>query len=74
MYTDFNHNEWNETIKHEYATQAGKICGKVLYVNSFCIDKEDDDMRKVVLPFLSMEMLIRKSLLEKKMCSLLRFR
>ena len=44
VYTDYNYNEWNETIKYEYAGQAGKVGGKVLYVNSFCIDKESDEI------------------------------
>lgn len=46
VYTDFNCRKWNETIKHEYAAQAGKIGGKVLYVNPFCIDKEGDEIAK----------------------------
>lgn len=46
VYTDFNYNEWNESIKYEYSSQAGKICSKVLYVNSFCIDKESDEVAK----------------------------
>lgn len=46
VYTDYNYNEWNETIKYEYAGQAGKVGGKVLYVNSFCIDKETDEIAK----------------------------
>lgn len=46
VYTDFNYNEWNESIKYEYAVQAGRIGGKVLYVNSFCIDKETDEIAK----------------------------
>lgn len=46
VYTDFNYNEWNESIKYEYARQAGKVGGKVLYVNSFCIDKEADEIAK----------------------------
>lgn len=46
VYTDYNCKEWNETIKHEYAAQAGIIGGKVLYVNSFCVDKEGDDIAK----------------------------
>ena len=38
VYTDFNCNEWNESMKYEYAEQAGKVGGKVLYVNSYCKD------------------------------------
>lgn len=43
VYTDFNYNKWNETMKYEYAAQAGKIRGTVLYVNPFCIDKKEED-------------------------------
>lgn len=46
VYTDFNYNEWNTSIKYEYAEQAGKIGGKVLYVNSVCKDKEFDDIAR----------------------------
>ena len=40
VYTDFNSDEWNTSMKYEYAAQANKFCEKVLYVNSVCIDKE----------------------------------
>ena len=30
-------------MKYEYAEQAGKIGGTVLYVNSVCIDKNDEE-------------------------------
>ncbi|MGY3776843.1 carbon-nitrogen hydrolase family protein [Helcococcus sueciensis] len=40
VYTDFNFQEWNDTIKYEYAEQAKKCGNKVLYVNSHCLDKE----------------------------------
>ena len=46
VYTDFNYKKWNETIKYEYAAQAGKICEKVLYVNPLCIDKAEEDIAK----------------------------
>lgn len=46
VYTDFNYNEWNTSIKYEYAEQAGKIGGNVLYVNSVCKDKEGDDIAR----------------------------
>lgn len=46
VYTDFNYNEWNTSIKYEYAEQAGKIGGMVLYVNSVCKDKESDDIAR----------------------------
>ncbi|MBO2517164.1 MAG: carbon-nitrogen hydrolase family protein [Clostridiales bacterium] len=42
VYTDFNYREWNGRIRQEYAVQAGK-CGKtVLYVNSVCLDREEE--------------------------------
>lgn len=46
VYTDFNFNDWNTSIKYEYATQAGKFCETVLYVNSFCKDREEKDIAK----------------------------
>lgn len=46
VYTDFNYNEWNTTIKYEYADQAGKIGGKVLYVNSVCKDKNEENIAR----------------------------
>lgn len=46
VYTDYNYNEWNKIVKNEYALQAGKIRAKVLYVNSFCLDKQYDDIAK----------------------------
>lgn len=46
VYTDFNSEEWNKEIKHEYAEQAGGIGSKVLYVNSVCVDKEGEEIAK----------------------------
>lgn len=46
VYTDYNFNEWNTSVKYEYAAQAGKVCEKALYVNSFCRDKEGDEVAK----------------------------
>ena len=46
VYTDFNFDEWNAAMKHEYATQAGRISSKVLYVNSVCKDKAGDDIAR----------------------------
>lgn len=46
VYTDFNYNEWNTSMKYEYAEQAGKIGGKVLYVNSVCKDKDEDEIAR----------------------------
>uniref|UniRef100_UPI0040562106 carbon-nitrogen hydrolase family protein n=1 Tax=Agathobacter sp. TaxID=2021311 RepID=UPI0040562106 len=46
VYTDFNYNEWNKSMKYEYAEQAGKVGGKVLYINSFCKDKDEDEIAR----------------------------
>ena len=46
VYTDFNYNEWNTSMKYEYADQAGKICDKVLYVNSVCKDKDEEEIAR----------------------------
>lgn len=46
VYTDFNDDEWNTSMKYEYAVQAGKIGGKVLYVNSVCKDREAAEIAK----------------------------
>ena len=46
VYTDYNPKEWNSSIKFEYAKQAGKCCGQVLYVNSLCRDKNTEDTAK----------------------------
>lgn len=46
VYTDFNSNEWNNTIKYEYAAQANRFCKTVLYVNSYCKDKLGSDFAK----------------------------
>lgn len=46
VYTDFNFNEWNASIKYEYALQAEKFCETVLYVNSVCLDKPGNNFAK----------------------------
>lgn len=46
VYTDFNYNEWNTSMKYEYAEQACIIGGKVLYVNSVCKDKDDEEIAR----------------------------
>ncbi len=46
VYTDYNQNEWNNKIKYEYAIQANLICEMVLYVNSYCKDKNTDEIAK----------------------------
>ena len=43
VYTDFNYDEWNTKVKYEYLEQANKINAKVLYVNSYCKNKNDID-------------------------------
>lgn len=42
VYTDYNYNEWNTSIKYEYAKKAEMLGKPVLYVNSLCIDKADE--------------------------------
>lgn len=42
VYTDYNYENWNNEVKYEYKEQAKKIGRKVLYVNSYCIDKQDE--------------------------------
>lgn len=44
VYTDYKYNEWNSTIKHEYAQQAEKLGKPVFYVNSLCIDKANEEV------------------------------
>lgn len=46
VYTDFNFNEWNKSIKYEYANQAKKVCNTTLYVNSYCIDMDGEEIAK----------------------------
>ena len=46
VYTDFNFDEWNTAMKHEYAAQAKQLCETVLYVNSYCKDKAGDEFAK----------------------------
>ena len=46
VYTDFNYNEWNSTEKYEYADQIGKLNGKILYVNSVCLDKDEEEIAR----------------------------
>lgn len=46
VYTDFNYNEWNCSMKLEYAEQISSINGKILYVNSVCLDKEADEIAR----------------------------
>lgn len=42
VYTDFHPDVWNTTLKLEYAEQAQRFCKGVLYVNPYCLDKQDD--------------------------------
>ena len=46
VYTDFNVNEWNSSMKYDYAAQAGRCCDTVLYVNSVCLDREGEEIAK----------------------------
>ena len=46
VYTDYNPDQWNTSMKLEYAEQAGLLCDNVLYVNSFCLDKEGEEIAR----------------------------
>jgi len=46
VYTDFVSDVWNTAEKYEYAAQANKLCGKVLYVNSVCKDRDEMELAK----------------------------
>lgn len=46
VYTDFDSQEWNESMKHEYAEQAEKCGDKVLYVNSYCLDQNSQGIAR----------------------------
>ena len=46
VYTDFNYEEWNTTIKNEYAEQAARFGHGVCYVNSVCMDREGVEIAK----------------------------
>lgn len=43
VYTDFPFKEWNSSIKYDYAAQANQACHRTLLVNSFCLDKRDEE-------------------------------
>lgn len=42
VYTDFNYDKWNNVEKNEYAMQAKKFNKITLYVNSYCLDGNDE--------------------------------
>ena len=46
VYTDFNYEEWNNAIKHEYAEQAALFGHAVCYVNSVGMDREGPETAK----------------------------
>ena len=46
VYTDYNYDNWNNLEKYEYDTQAKLVCDNVLYVNSYCLDKEGNEIAK----------------------------
>ena len=46
VYTDFDSKEWNESMKYEYAGQAQKYGSNILYVNSYCLDKNSDNIAR----------------------------
>lgn len=46
VYTDFNYEEWNKTIKYEYAEQSVRFGHDVCLVNSVCLDREESEIAK----------------------------
>ena len=40
VYTDYPYEEWNKTVKLEYAEQVAPLGKPVLYVNSVCLERE----------------------------------
>ena len=46
VYTDFNYEEWNKTIKYEYTEQAARFGHGVCLVNSVCLDREGSEIAK----------------------------
>ena len=46
VYTDFNYEEWNKTIKNEYAEQSAHFGHGVCLVNSVCLDREGSEIAK----------------------------
>lgn len=46
VYTDFDSQEWNESMKHEYAEQAEKCGNNILYVNSYCLDQNSQGIAR----------------------------
>ena len=46
VYTDFNYEEWDKTIKYEYAEQAARFGHGVCLVNSVCLDREGSEIAK----------------------------
>ncbi|MGM9942260.1 MAG: carbon-nitrogen hydrolase family protein [Bulleidia sp.] len=47
VYTDFPAGEWNRNIIFEYAQQSKRMRASVLYVNSVCLDRfEDNEIAK----------------------------
>lgn len=46
VYTDFNYNKWNKFEKYDYARQAKLLNVPVAYVNSFCLDSDEENIAK----------------------------
>lgn len=43
VYTDFPFKVWNSSLKYDYAAQANRACPRTLLVNSYCLDKRDEE-------------------------------
>lgn len=46
VYTNYNDQEWNQSVKHEYALQAEKCGSKTLYINSHCLDQNGHEIAR----------------------------
>lgn len=46
VYTDFNYEQWNKFEKYQYAKQVSELKSSVLYVNSYCLDKDDFEIAR----------------------------
>ncbi|MGX7140578.1 nitrilase-related carbon-nitrogen hydrolase [Facklamia languida] len=43
VYLDLHESKWNHSEKLEYAQQAQELCDKVLLVNSYCLDDDQEN-------------------------------
>lgn len=62
VYTDFSPSKWNESLKYDYCSQANKICNKVVYVNSVCVDQPGEEIAKGGSAFFSNGCIVHETL------------